>query len=220
MADRWATFDCYGTLIDWNRGVGDGLSELWPDVPRERLVGRYHEIEPDVETDGRLTYREVLTTVARRIAREDGLPLAELDADVLARTLARWPPFPEASATLQELRDRGWRLGILSNADPDLLASSIVQLGVQPDVAITASEIGSYKPAHGHWRAFRERTGARPDRHVHVAASLFHDIAPASELDISAVWINRLGERSGIPRAAELSDLSDLADTLEGLVGP
>src|SRR5207248_69204 len=83
-----------------------------------------------------------------------------LDYAVLARPLPQWPPFPEVPAVLEELRAHGWRLGILSNTDPDFLASSIVQLDMQPDVAITASEIGSYKPAHGHWLAFRERTGA------------------------------------------------------------
>ena len=213
--DRWATFDCYGTLIDWDRGIADGLSELWPDVDRARLVERYQRFEPEVEADASLTYREVLTSVVRRIARQDDLPLAELDADVLARTLPQWPPFPEVPAVLEELRAHGWRLGILSNTDPDFLASSIVQLDVQPDVAITASEIGS---AHGHWLAFRERTGAQPERHVHVATSLFHDIAPAAELRIPAVWINRQGETSDLPRAAELPDLSELPDTLDRLV--
>jgi len=218
VADRWATFDCYGTLIDWNRGIAEGLTELWPDVPRDRLLERYHQIEPDAEADGSLTYREVLTTVVQRFAREDGLPLAELDADVLARNLPHWPPFAEVPAILAALGDRGWRIGILSNTDPDFLASSMMQLGIQPDVAVTASEIGSYKPAPGHWLAFRARSGADEDRHVHVAASLFHDIAPAAELDIPAVWINRLGETSDLPRAAELPDLSALPETLDRLV--
>lgn len=93
-----------------------------------------------------------------------------------------------------------------------------MNIGVQPDLAITAAEAGSYKPAHGHWNVFRERSGADLDRHVHVGASLFHDIAPAAELGIPAVWINRLGEKSDLLRAAELPDLSDLPATLEGLV--
>jgi 2-haloacid dehalogenase len=216
--DRWATFDCYGTLIDWDRGIGAGLAMLWPDRDRAELLARYHQVEPELQSGPAGPYREVLTESVRRIAEEDGLPLAGLDADILARTLPAWPPFPEVPGALRELRARGWRLAILSNTDPDLLAESIVQLGVQPDLAITAAEAGSYKPAHGHWERFRERAGPDPSRHVHVGASTFHDVAPAAELGIPVVWINRLGETSDLPRAAELTDLVGLPDTLDGLV--
>jgi 2-haloacid dehalogenase len=120
--------------------------------------------------------------------------------------------------SLGELQSRGWKLGILSNTDPDLLAASIQRLGVEPDLAITAREAGSYKPAHGHWLRFWEATGADRARHVHVAASPFHDLGPAAELDIPAVWINRLGEATDLARAAELPDLTGLADILDGLV--
>jgi 2-haloacid dehalogenase len=94
------------------------------------------------------------------------------------------------------------------------------RIGVPFELAIVASEIGSYKPAHGHWQAFFERTEADPSRHVHVAQSVYHDIEPASELGIPAVWINRLGEGREAPATAELPDLSRLADTLDGLVPP
>jgi 2-haloacid dehalogenase len=119
---------------------------------------------------------------------------------------------------LRELRERGWRLAILSNTDPDLLAASVDAIGVPVDLRITAAEAGSYKPAPGHWERFFERTAADRARHVHVAASLFHDIAPCRELGLTAVWINRLGEASELPRAAELPDLARLPDTLDGLV--
>jgi 2-haloacid dehalogenase len=117
--------------------------------------------------------------------------------------------------SLSELRDRGWKLAALSNTDPDLLSSSIEALGVPFDLAITASEAGSYKPAPGHWERFFADSGADRSRHVHVAASLFHDIEPASKMGIRAVWINRLGETSDVPRAAELPDLAMLPDTLD-----
>ena len=119
---------------------------------------------------------------------------------------------------LRQLRKNGWRLAILSNTDPDLLAASLEQIGVAVDVRITATEAGSYKPAHGHWRRFFETTGADARHHVHVGASAFHDLAPANELGLTAVWINRLAEVSEIPRAAELTDLSGLPVTLERLV--
>ena len=216
--DRWATFDCYGTLIDWERGISGGLASLWTEPDRQELLARYHEIEPRVQAGSSLPYREVMARTLEGVAEAEGVQLRPLDREVLAESLPTWPPFPEVRRALEDLRARGWRLAILSNTDPDLLAASIVNIGVQPDLVITAADAGSYKPAHGHWRAFRERSGAEPGRHVHVGASPFHDIAPAAELGIPAVWINRLGEESDLPRAAELPDLTDLPPTLDKLV--
>ena len=137
---------------------------------------------------------------------------------MLGDSLPRWPVFRDVPPALAELRERGWRLVPLSNTDSDFLATSMEAIGVPFDGAIVAGEIGSYKPAHGHWRAFAERFRPEPGRHVHVAQSLFHDIAPAQELGIPAVWINRLGETSDLPREAELTDLTDLPDTLDRIV--
>jgi 2-haloacid dehalogenase len=219
VADRWATFDCYGTLVDWETGIGDELGRLWPEARRDGLLRRYHQVEPDVERDDpTASYREVMARALQDVARVEGLPLDDADRDALAIALPAWPVFPEVPRALRIARRHGWRLGILSNTDPDLLAASIVALGVQPDLAVTAAEAGSYKPAPGHWLAFRERTGADPARHVHVAASLFHDIEPAAALGIPAIWINRLGERSDLPRAAELRDLTELSGALDAVV--
>src|SRR5207245_2571857 len=118
---------------------------------------------------------------------------------------------------LGELRRRGWGLAILSNTDPDLLAASVRAIGVEPDVTITFAEAGSYKPEPGHWRAFRERVA--PTWWVHVAASLFHDVAPCADLGVRCVWINRLRETSDLPRAAELSGLEALPATLDAVSG-
>jgi 2-haloacid dehalogenase len=216
--DRWATFDCYGTLVDWERGIRDALSQLWPDADAHGLLARYHEIEPKVQAGSYLPYREVMARTLEGIAEAEGLDLRPLDREVLPESLPSWPPFPEVRGSLEETASRGWRWAILSNTDPDLLAESIVSLGIQPDLVVTAHEAGSYKPALGHWKVFRERTQAEPEQHVHVAASLFHDIAPAAQQGISALWINRLGERSDLPRAAELPDLAGVPNTLDGLV--
>jgi 2-haloacid dehalogenase len=216
--DRWATFDVYGTLVDWETGIGNELARLWPEEDAEALRDRYHEIEPRVQLEGSIAYREVLRQALVLLAESEGLQLAENEEASLAGSLPRWPVFPEVPGALAELRERGWRLVPLSNTDPDLLAASMDAIGVPFDGTVVAGEIGSYKPAHGHWIAFAERFGADPDRHVHVAASLFHDIAPANELGITVVWINRLGETSDLPRAAELPDLVRLPDTLDALV--
>jgi len=218
--DRWATFDCYGTLVDWERGIGDELSSLWPTANRAELLARYHEVEPRIQEGSARPYREVLTTAVIEVARAEGLAVPPGRERALPESLPRWPVFADVPAALRELRAREWKLAILSNTDPDLLATSIRTIGVNPDLSITASEAGSYKPAHGHWRRFREMSGADPSRHVHVAASPFHDLAPSAELRIPAVWINRTREKSNLPRAAELPDLSALPDILDALVRP
>jgi 2-haloacid dehalogenase len=116
------------------------------------------------------------------------------------------------------LRARRWKLAILSNTDRDFLDASLHAIGVPVDLTVVASEIGSYKPAHGHWRVFFERSAVPRTAHVHVAASLFHDIAPAADLGLTAVWIDRDGETSDLPRAATLPDLATLPDALDALV--
>ncbi len=205
--DRWATFDCYGTLIDWNGGIRGELALVFGEERADELLERYHELEPELEADGKRSYREVLTEAMRRL----GAPPDEYDA--LARSLPGWQPFPEVPDALGDARNHGWKLAILSNTDRDYIEASMQQLGVPFELAIVASEIGSYKPGLTHWSTFEERVGRLPD--VHVAASLFHDIAPANELGVRSIWINRLGERPGPEPTRELPDLARLPDTLE-----
>jgi len=211
MNQHWATFDCYGTLIDWNRGIRDVLGRAFGEAAADAALRRFHDIEPGLQADGRSSYRQVLIEAMRQLGA------AESEASALADSLPGWPAFPDVRASLQELRAKGWRLAILSNTDRDYVEASIRQIGVPFDLAIVASEIGSYKPGTRHWTEFFSRTGARPSNHVHVAASLFHDIAPAAELGLRAVWINRLGERSSLPRVEELPDLTGLPEVLARL---
>ena len=209
---RWATFDCYGTLIDWNAGIRAELARLFGEDRADAQLRRYHELEPELEADGTLSYRQVMTEAMRRL----GAPAGEESG--LAESLPGWPPFPEVRPSLEEVRRRGWLLAILSNTDPDFIAASKELLGVPFDETVVAGEIGSYKPGLGHWREFAARTKADPARHVHVAASLFHDIAPARELGLASVWINRLGEPSGPEPTVVLPNLAGLADALDTLV--
>ena len=207
--DRWATFDCYGTLIDWNGGIRGELARVFGEERADELLARYHELEPQLEADGTRSYREVLTDAMRELGALAG------EEDALARSLSSWRPFPEVPGALKQARGRGWRLAILSNTDRDFIEASMAQLGVPFEVAIVASEVGSYKPALGHWQAFERETGRLPD--VHVAASLFHDIGPANELGLRSIWINRLGEQPGPQPTRELPDLSGLVETLDEL---
>jgi 2-haloacid dehalogenase len=218
--DRWATFDCYGTLVDWTGGIRATLAGLWPAADADALVANYHRIEPTVQEGRGISYRQVMAETLGALAVSEGLTLYPADRDALAESLPSWAVFWEVPAALRALRDRGWRLGILSNTDPDMLATSILAIGVDADETVVASDIGSYKPAPTHWETFFERTGADRRRHVHVAASLLHDIEPCAALGIPAVWIDRLGETSDLPRAATLPDLTDLPATLDSLVPP
>jgi 2-haloacid dehalogenase len=212
-ADRWATFDCYGTLIDWNRGIGRELERLFGAARGGELLRTYHELEPQIQREdpGR-SYREVMAVALARL----GAPAEEEDA--LGRSLPGWGPFPEVSASLRAARDRGWRLAVLSNTDRDFLDASLARIGVELDLTVVASEIDSYKPASRHWDEFFTRSGAARERHAHVAASLFHDIAPATTLGLRTIWINRLGEEADPQPDVELHSLSGLADSLDSLV--
>ena len=198
--DRWATFDCYGTLIDWDAGIRS--------VVGDELLARYHEVEPQVQAEQpSLSYHDVMREALRRIDFAD--------VGALGRSLPGWPVFPEAPEALAGARERGWKLVILSNTDRDFIEASMASIGVPFEFAIVASEIASYKPALGHWRAFEDEVGRLPD--VHVAASHFHDVVPATQLGIPTVWINRLAEAGEPAPTRELRDLTLLPETLAEL---
>jgi 2-haloacid dehalogenase len=218
MSERWATFDCYGTLVDWMSGIRGSFTDLWPDADAEALLALYHQLEPAVQAGRGMPYRDVMAETLAAVAVLARLDMQPGQEDVLGSSLPSWPVFPEVPAALAELQSRGWRLAILSNTDADLLDASLQAIGVAVDLRIVASDIGSYKPAVRHWEAFFEQSGADRDRHVHVAASLFHDVEPAHRLGLHCAWINRLAERSDLPHAVELPDLAALPDALEALV--
>ena len=218
MTDRWATFDCYGTLVDWLGGMRGTFARLWPDADSYALLDLYHQLEPAIQAGRGLAYRGVMAEALATTAAMARLDLPPSEEDALGASLAAWPVFAEVPAALDELRTRGWKLAILSNTDADLLDVSLRAIGVPVDLRIVASDIGSYKPAVRHWDTFFAQSGAYRTGHVHVAASLFHDVEPAGRLGLRCVWINRLAERSQLPRDAELTDLSTLPETLEALV--
>jgi 2-haloacid dehalogenase len=214
VAERWATFDCYGTLIDWNGGIRRELARVFGEERADEQLERYHDIEPALEIDGTRTYREVMTEAMREL----GAPGDETDA--LAQSLPSWQPFAEVRAALTDARGRGWKLAILSNTDRDFIDASMQRIGVPFELAIVASEISSYKPDERHWLAFFDQTGAPREGHVHVAQSHSHDVVPATRLGLRTIWINRRGETGEPPPTRELADLSRLPDTLDELVPP
>ena len=219
MAERWATFDCYGTLVDWNGGIHDQLECLFGVEQADALLARFHELEPEIQVASPgSSYREVLTVALERLAGEAGLTLPEGETSALARSLPSWPVFDDVRPALADARERGWRLAILSNTDRDLIDASIGAIGVPFGAAIVAGDIGSFKPARRHWDVFREHTRSDPARHVHVAQSLYHDIGTATELGIPSIWINRLGEPPDPRPSRTLPSLTGLADALDEVV--
>ena len=210
--ERWATFDCYGTLIDWNGGIGRELERLFGAGRVGELLHAYHELEPQIQREDQTRrYRDVMAVTLARL----GAPAEEQDA--LGRSLPGWEPFAEVPTALEEARAQGWRLAVLSNTDCDLLDASLARIGVEFELSIVASEIGSYKPSHGHWSEFFARSGAEREHHVHVGASLFHDMAPAAGLGLRTIWINRLGEEAEPQPDVELHSLAGLAQSLDSL---
>jgi len=214
------TFDCYGTLIDWEGGIAEAFAAkagaLGRKVPpRGELLAAYHAVEPEIEAAAYRPYREILAATAARVASLLGWDLAERDAGFLAESLPSWKPFPDTNAALSRLSKAGIRLGILSNVDEDLLGGTRKHFGISFDLVVTAQQVRSYKPGHAHFMAARAALGPSA-RWLHAAQSYFHDVVPAKALGIPVAWINRKGEREGGagPPDKELANLTGLADWL------
>jgi 2-haloacid dehalogenase len=215
---EWVTFDCYGTLIDWERGITDALLRYLPqETDRAALAEWYIAMEAQFEAEGYHLYKDVLDRVGRRVLRSLDVRLREDEPFPLSTSLAEWRPFPEVPSALTVLREQGRKLAILSNVDRDLLEISIGQLGVRPDLAVTAEDCGSYKPAFGHWKTFLERSGARVERTVHVGASQYHDMRPAAALGFRTVFVDRHREALETSPTRVLPDLTSLPDVIAEL---
>lgn len=217
MAIRWCTFDCYGTLIDWEGGVAEALLPLLadPQPDRDALALEYIETEKAVEAGAYLRYREVLDRAGRALLRAHGVDRPS----PLPASLASWRAFPEVPAALRALQTAGRRVAILSNVDRDLIATSIPKLGITPDLVVTAEDVGSYKPATGHWTRFADLVGATTADTVHVGASQYHDMIPAARLGYRTVFIDRHAEALVSAPTRVLRDLSGLPHAIAGLDG-
>ena len=220
------TFDCYGTLIDWERGLLAALRTVVTDreaVPDEVLLEHFARFESDAESGPFRPYRDVLGVVVRRIGEVCDVPVSAEAADRFAASVADWPPFPDTVEALQSL-GRRFRLAIVSNVDDDLFAGSAEQLGIDFDEVVTALQVKSYKPARAHFDEVLIRLDLPSDRVLHVAQSLYHDIAPAKALGFTCVWVDRRVGRAGagatpVARAVpdlEVPDLASLARLAPG----
>jgi 2-haloalkanoic acid dehalogenase type II len=215
------TFDCYGTLIDWERGIGDAFAAAARGdgvaLDRAAMLDAYHDIEPVVQAGRYRSYREVLLLTARRVAERLGWALVPGRERFLPDSLPSWPAFPDTNEALRRMADAGHRLAILSNVDDDLLAGTRRHLVVDFDFAVTAQQVGSYKPAPAHFEAARKRIGDA--RWLHVAQSYFHDIVPTRRLGVPSAWINRKRERASGPERPDV-EFSTLAEAADWLAAP
>ncbi len=218
MSVDWLTFDCYGTLIDWEGGISEALMRyLPPETDRRALAEWYIAMEAEFEAEAYHLYKDVLDRAGRRLLKTLEVPLRNDEPFALPTSLAAWVPFPEVPPALKALRARGYRFAILSNVDRDLLEKSLGHLGIAPDLAVTAEDCGSYKPAPGHWIRFLEQSRADVARVVHVGASQFHDMVPAKALGFRTVFIDRHGEAVDSGPTRVLPDLARLPDVIDEL---
>jgi 2-haloacid dehalogenase len=190
-ATRWLTFDCYGTVADWNACM---LSALEPvaGTGSGALLAAYHRAESILEAGPRWRpYREILTEGLALAARRTGVPLPPAQAGVLVEAWPRMTIFPDVAEALAALASAGWHLAVLTNCDDDLFAGTSAGLTAAFEIVVTAEQVRSYKPDLGHFRKFAEMTGATPATWIHVANSWVHDILPASRMGLRSVWVDR-----------------------------
>ncbi len=221
------TFDCYGTLINWEAGI---LAALQPLLTRhglplsdDQVLELFGELEAAAEAGPYQSYSAVLTTVLDGFSQRLGFTLADDERDALARSVPDWPPFPDSVEALGILSQR-FKLVILSNIDDELFAGSARHLRTDFAEVITAQQVGSYKPNIGNFRYALQKLAIPQEQILHVAQSLFHDIVPAKAVGLTTVWVNRRYDRPGFgatpPASAqpdlEVPDLRSLAALVEG----
>lgn len=217
------TFDCYGTLIDWEAGILPALRKILSAhrqvLPDAVLLELYGEFEAQAESGPYQTYREVLESVVRQFGERCGFHPSAAELHSLHESVPDWPPFPDTVAALQKLQQR-YRVAIISNIDDDLFAETRKHIGVDFVAVITAQQAGSYKPSLNNFQLALQTLEIEPAALLHVGQSIYHDVIPAQSLGIRAAWVNRQSARPGVGavrQAAgtpdlEVPDLATLAD--------
>lgn len=220
MSDRWVTFDCYGTLIDWNQGFQRLLEPAFGDLTGD-LIQAYHVHERLIEAEQpHRLYRDVIQLTLAQAARNLGLSLAPSDALRVLRGWGTLSVFSDVEPMLASLRSQGIRLGVLTNCDNDLFAETQRRFSQPFDQVLTAEQVGSYKPQLGHFRRFKELVGVGAQSWVHVACSWFHDVEPANRMGIHRIWLDRERRGEGPPGSARrVTSAEPVAHCVEELFG-
>ena len=225
--DRFSviTFDCYGTLINWEVGILGALQPILKkhgrNISDAGVLELYSTFEPQIQSGPYKPYREVLADVVRRFGAKLVFTPTQHEIDSLAESIKDWPPFSDTSAGLRKLKTK-YKLAIISNIDDDLLAHSLRLIGVPFDFLITAQQAKSYKPSHNNFNLALKKIGLPKEKVLHAAESLYHDVAPANELGIANVWVNRRGGKPGATKDVvakpnlEVPDIKTLAQLAVG----
>lgn len=197
----WLSFDCYGTLVDWETGISDAVDGALRshdiEMTRSEILELFAEVEPQIQVGtGYLEYRRVLRRVMAMIGIQLDFQFTESDLTCLADTLPSWPIFPDTIPSLRAMKER-YKLAIISNVDDDLFAQTAEVLEVPFDTVVTAQQVRSYKPDFSNFHTALERMDIDKSRWLHIGESLYHDIGPANELGISSIWVNRGHDREG-----------------------
>src|SRR5579872_5690001 len=218
------TFDCYGTIIDWESGIFSALQPILAAHDRKvddvTLLQTYSELELEAEQqEPFLSYHEVLASVVRGFGKKLGFTATESEQRSLAESIAHWHPFADSVGALRKLKER-FKLVIMSNIDDDLFAQTAPKLEIRFDDVITAQQARCYKPGKSIFELAERRVGVSRERWLHVGQSLYHDVIPAQAIGLATVWVNRPSPRAGAgatkaAKAApdlEVSSLKQLAD--------
>ena len=207
------SFDCYGTLIDWESGILPVLRAVLANhgqsLPDASILELYGEFEAEAESGPYQSYRDVLRSVVRAFADRFHFQASSAEIRSLDESVRAWPPFPDTVLALRELQKR-YRLVVISNIDDDLFAETRKHLGVEFDGVITAEQARSYKPSVNNFQMALRTLAISPDRLLHAAQSIYHDVAPARSLGISTVWVNRKSARPGIGAVRASAGQADL----------
>ncbi len=207
------TFDCYGTLIDWESGILSALKQLLEakekNLSDDRLLELFAEFESEAESGEYIKYREVLKQVVAKIGEKLNFSPTEAELNSLANSLKNWQPFPDTVEALKALKQK-YKLGIISNIDEDLFADSARHLQVDFDYLITAEKAKSYKPSVNNFEVALPEIGVNKDKILHVAQSIYHDIVTAKSLGLSTVWVNRRQGKEGFGATLPANATPDL----------
>ena len=218
---EWLSFDCYGTLVDWETGISGAVTGIFARhrvrKSKDEILALFADSEPKVQSSGEfLDYRRVLRDVVQIMAWEAGIRLRPEEADALPDSLPQWPIFPDAPEALRRLQSR-YRLAVISNVDDDLFSRSEKALGIKFDAVITSQQARNYKPSLRSFELAKERMAVGNAQWLHVGESLYHDIGPANRLGIDSVWVKR-PDRGGGTRPTDavpsltVADLTELAE--------
>lgn len=207
------SFDCYGTLIDWESGILTPLKTILSNhninIGDQQILELFAERESIQEERKYLKYREILKKVVQDFGEKLSFEPSEEELNSLAESIQYWKPFPDTVGALKALKKR-YKLSIISNIDDDLFSYSAKKLEVEFDWIITAEQVKSYKPSLQNFEVAIQRMGIAPDKLLHVAQSIYHDIVPAKTLGLAAVWVNRRQGKEGFGATVPASGNPDL----------